>query len=158
MADIIVVGIGNPYRGDDAAGWAVVDALRRAAGAAVELVKERGDAAVLLDIFARYDHVYVVDACRTAAADVGAWQRIDVRHQPIGEESPQTSTHGFSVSQAISLAENLNLLPEKLILYAINGGDYSLSEELSPAVADSVDSVTKAILNEEDIQACMNTA
>lgn len=157
MADVIIIGIGNPYRGDDAVGWAVIDALRHTVGSAIELVKERGDAAVLLDIFTRYDHVYVVDACRTTA-DIGAWQRIDVHHQPLPQEAPQASTHGFGVSQAISLADNLGQLPKKLILYAINGDNYNIGETLSPQVANSVASVAQAILNEEDIRTCMNTA
>lgn len=157
MADIVIVGIGNPYRGDDAAGWMVVDRLKESVGSAIKLVKQRGDIAELIDIFAHHKSVYVVDACRSSKP-VGTWERIDVHKQPIMEEHPQTSTHGFSVSQAISLAKNLDQLPNKLILYAINGDHYSISEALSPSVARSVEKVIEAILNEEDIQSCMNTA
>ena len=157
MADIIIVGIGNPYRGDDAAGWAVIDGLKEEVGSAIKLVKERGDIAELIDIFTRHKSVYLVDAC-SSSEFTAAWQRIDVNRQPLLEENPQTSTHGFSITQAISLAKNLDQLPNKLILYAINGNNYSISNELSPAVANSVDSVIKAILKEEDIQSCMNRA
>lgn len=156
IGDIIIVGIGNPYRGDDAAGWAVIDGLKDTIGSAIELIKERGGVAELIDIFSRYKSVYLVDACRSGGF-VGSWRRIDVHKQPIMEENAQTSTHGFSLSQAISLAKNLDQLPNKLILYAINGDNYSISNELSPAVAKSVDSVIKAILKEEDIQSCTNT-
>lgn len=154
MADIIIVGIGNPYRGDDAAGWAVIDGLRETIGSVIKLVKQRGDMADLIDIFALHKNVYLVDAC-CGSGCAGEWQRIDVHKQPILEEIPQTSTHGFSVSQAVSLARNLDQLPNKLILYAINGDHYSISEGLSPSVAKGVDRVIKAILNEEDIQSCM---
>lgn len=157
MADIIIVGIGNPYRGDDAAGWAVIDGLMETVGSVIKLVKQRGDIAELIDIFGQYKTVYLVDACRSNVS-VGTWQRIDVQKQSIIEENPQTSTHGFSVSQAISLAKNLDQLPYKLILYVINGDSYTISDKFSPSVAKSVDLVVKAILNEEDIQSCMNTA
>ncbi len=157
MADIIIVGIGNPYRGDDAAGWAVIDGLKGTIGSVIKLVKQQGDIAELIDIFAHHKSVYLVDACRSSEL-VGTWQRIDVNKQPIMEENPQTSTHGFSLSQAIALAKNLDQLPNKLILYAINGNHYSISDVLSPPIAKSVNSVIKAILNEEDIQSCMNTA
>ncbi len=157
MADIIVVGIGNPYRGDDAAGWAVIDGLMEIVGSVIKLVKERGDIADLIDIFSRYKSVYLIDACLSSEL-IGTWQRIDVNKQPIVEKNVQASTHGFSVCQAISLAKNLDQLPNKLILYAINGDNYSVSNALSPSVARGVDSVIKAILNEEDIQSCMNTA
>lgn len=157
MADIIIVGIGNPFRGDDAAGWAVIDKLKETAGSAIKLVKQQGDIAELLDIFAHHKSVYLVDACSSNDL-TSAWQRIDVHQQPIPPENSQTSTHGFGVSQAIALAKNLDQLPKKLILYAIPGKNYSVSSTLSPSVARSIDSVIKAILNEEDIQSCMNTA
>lgn len=154
MADIIIVGIGNPYRGDDAAGWAVVDGLKEKLKSGIELMKQRGDIAELIDLFSRYKSVYLVDACNSQLA--GSWQRIDVHQQTIPIENPQTSTHGFSISQAISLAKNLDQLPNKLILYAIYGDHYSVSDTLSPSVARSVDGVINAILNEEEIQSCMN--
>ena len=157
MADVIVVGIGNPYRGDDGAGWAVIDGLMETIGSAVTLVKQRGDVGELIDIFARHKSVYLVDACHSHESK-GAWERIDLHKQQVLEENPQTSTHGFSVSQAISLAKNFRRIPNKLILYAIKGDNYSISETLSPSVKRSVDSVIKAIINEEDIQSCMNIA
>lgn len=157
MADIIIVGIGNPYRGDDAAGWAVIDGLMERLSSVIKLVKQRGDIAELIDIFSQNKTVYLIDACRSNAP-IGTWQRIDAQKQPIIEENPQTSTHGFSVSQAISLAKNLDQLPNKLILYVINGDSYTISDKFSPSVAKSVDLVVKAILTEEDIQSCMNTA
>lgn len=157
MADIIIVGIGNPYRGDDAVGWAVVDGLREKLRSGIELVKQRGDIAELIDLFSRHKSVYLVDACSSSEL-AGSWQRIDVHQQPIPKENPQTSTHGFSISQAISLAKNLDQLPNKLILYAINGDNYSISDALSSSVARSVDGVINAILNEEEIKSCMNRA
>lgn len=155
MADIIIVGIGNPYRGDDAAGWAVIDALMERIGSIIKLVKQRGDIAELIDIFDQFKSVYLIDACQSQEP-IGTWQRIDVKNQPITEGNSQTSTHGFSISQAISMAKNFNQLPDKLILYAISGDSYSISDKLSPPVARSIDLVVKAILNEEDIQSCMN--
>lgn len=157
MADIIIVGIGNPYRGDDAAGWAVIDGLTKAVGSVIQLVKQRGDIAELVDIFANHKSVYLVDAFNSSDLK-DAWKRIDLHKQPIIEESPQTSTHGFSISQAISLAKNLDLLPNKLILYAIKGNHYSITNSLTPPVAKSVDTVINAILQEEEVQSCMNTA
>ncbi len=150
MGDTVIVGIGNPYRGDDAAGWAVIDGLAKT-GSAIELMKMGGDIAELIDLFARYKSVYLIDACRSG----GTWQRIDLHQQRVPEENP-VSTHGFTLSQAIALAKNLNQLPDKLVLYAISGENYTISEALSPAVASSVESVIKAILKE--VHSCMNTA
>lgn len=157
MADIIIVGMGNPYRSDDAVGGVVVDGLREKVGPHIKLEKQRGDIAELIDIFSHHKSVYVVDAC-SGHGQVGTWRRIDVHKQSIIEDNPQTSTHGFSVSQAISLAKNLGQLPHKLILYVVHSDRYSIGKGLSPPVITSVDAVIKSILNEEDIQLCMNRA
>src|SRR3972149_8960120 len=156
MGKITIVGIGNRYRGDDAAGWAVIDKLI-VTSKAIKLVKQKGDIAELIDFFAKYKSVYLVDAC-LSNAPVGSWQRIDLNKQTIIEDNLRTSTHGFSVSQAISLAKNLSELPTNFILYAINGDNYNIGDQLSLSVAKSVDQVVKALLNEEDIKACMNKA
>jgi hydrogenase maturation protease len=147
MADIVVVGIGNPYRGDDGAGWAVIDRLKEVMGCSIEFVKQRGDIAELIDIFAHYHTVYLVDAYQSHAL-MEAWRRIDIYQESIPDEHPQTSTHGFSIAQAISLARNLDQLPNKLILYSIKGDNYAISDRLSPSVAESVGGVVTAILKE----------
>ena len=148
MADILIIGIGNPFRGDDGAGWAVVDALEGKVDAGIKLSKIRGDIAELLDVFANYSTVYLIDACSTNALP-GHWQRIDARRSPLPQENSQTSTHGLSLSQAIALAKTLDQLPSKLIIYAIAGDLYHLSPTLSPPVAQVISIVAQNILKEE---------
>lgn len=154
MGDIVVIGIGNPYRGDDAIGWAVVEALSKKS--AIHTLKLRGDIVELMDVFVKYPSVYIVDACSSDKDPAGTFQRIDVHRQPLWVENNQTSTHGFSVSQAVALAKNLDELPARLIIYAISGDNFSMCEKISPPVAQAIDKVVQAILNEEDIRVCMN--
>ncbi len=149
----VVVGIGNPYRGDDAVGWAVIDGLKKKTQT-IQLVKSQGDIAELIDIFSSYRVVILVDACQMNAP-VGTWQRIDAHKQKIVEISPLTSTHGLSVTQAIALAKNISVLPPTLVLYVINGKNFSMNDGLSPAVAKSVEEVIQALL--EEIRLCTNT-
>lgn len=157
MADIIIVGIGNPYRGDDLAGWAVVDLLTNRVNSSIKLTKQRGDIAELIDIFTTYKCVYLIDACMSGAP-VGSWKRIDLNREILTEDTPQTSTHGFGLIQAISLAKNLDQLPNTLILYAINGHTYHIGGETSPPVVIAIEKVVEEILKEKDIQSCMNRA
>ena len=153
MVDILVIGIGNPFRGDDGAGWAVIDALEGKVHTGVKLSKLRGDIAELMDVFANHSTIYLVDACRTDTLP-GSWQRIDAKSQFILLDNTQTSTHGLSISQAIALAKILNQLPPKLIIYAITGAHYNVSATLSAPVAQSISIVAQNILNEEDVLAC----
>lgn len=152
--DILVVGIGNPFRGDDGAGWAVIDALEGKVSVDVKLSKLRGEISELLDVFANYSTIYLVDACQMDAP-LGFWERIDAHQDPIFLDTPQTSTHGLSISQAIALAKTLNEVPSKLIIYAINGDQYNMNAALSPPVAGVIEMVAQNIAKEEDILACM---
>jgi hydrogenase maturation protease len=151
MADTIIIGIGNPFRGDDGAGWAVVDQLKGKLNPSIPTSKQRGDIAELLDAFANYKVVFLIDACRSKNSQ-SLWQRIDFYREPLEIESHQTSTHGLNISQALALAKNLDLLPQKLIIYAIAGKCYQMCDILSPPVAKAIEEVTAAILNEEDIR------
>lgn len=156
MADIALIGIGNPNRGDDGAGWAVIDRLEnRVEG--VALYKLRGEISELLDIFSKYPTVYCIDAC-VIDAPAGFWERLDANLQPVLLDNPQTSTHGLGLSQAIALARTLDQMPSKLIIYAIKGENYSVSAEASFPVTQSIDVVAEKILDEEDIRACMKKA
>ena len=155
--ELIIAGIGNPYRGDDAAGWLVIDALKGKMDGVIPCCKLRGELSELLDLFASYSIVYLVDAC-LSNDPTSAWQRIDVHRQPLPPESSQTSTHGLGLSQAIALAKNLDQLPSTLVVYAITGSCYQVSDMLSPGIAQAVEEVAQKIINEEDIRACMKKA
>jgi hydrogenase maturation protease len=153
MSKIIIIGIGNPFRGDDGAGPAVIDALLGKLPMEITLSKQRGDISELIDCFASYPSVYIVDACSSSAAP-GTCHRIDGLNEPLPAET-QVSTHGMTIRQAITLARTLDKLPSKLIVYAISGNQYHMSNTLSPPVANTIDSVVQNILNEEDIRSCM---
>lgn len=155
MSDRIIVGIGNPFRGDDGAGWAVIDRLNGKLNASIVLSKQQGDIVELLDAFSNYAIVFLIDACHSKNLKNG-WQRIDYHRNAIEIESHQTSTHGLNISQAIALAKNLNQLPQKLIIYAIAGENYQMGQMLSESVMKYAEEVAEAILNEEDIQTCLN--
>lgn len=154
MAEIAIVGIGNPFRGDDGAGWAVIDALEKRVDAKIKLSKTKGDMGDLLDYFANFRAVFLVDACKSDASP-GTWQRLDALSDTLPNERAQTSTHGFSINEAISLGKALDQLPSKLIIYAVNGDLYNIGGKLSLAVAQSIGPIVESILKDEDIQACM---
>lgn len=154
MANLAIIGIGNPFRGDDGAGWAVIDALEKKVSGHIPLHKIGGDIVDLLEYFSLYSTLYLIDAC-SGSAKAGEWQRIDPLTQPLLLDKPQTSTHGLSIAEAISLAKSLNQLPSKLIIYAINGDHYEMSHALSLPVANAIAMVAERILQEEDIRSCM---
>ncbi|MBG0800064.1 hydrogenase maturation protease [Methylocystis sp. H4A] len=136
---IIVLCIGNPDRGDDAAGRAVARALR-ASAADVDIIEEEGEATRVLARLEGADAAYIVDAS-VSGAEPGEVRRHDVSAGPLPRAAFGASTHGFGLAEALELARALGVLPPRCIVYAIEGGTFDIGAPMSPAVAAAVDIV-----------------
>ncbi|MAS41126.1 MAG: hydrogenase maturation protease [Porticoccaceae bacterium] len=143
----LVVGIGNPQRGDDGAGRAVVAWLRGRLPEAVELAVQDGNAAGLFDGFAGAAAVWLVDACVSGQAP-GTLQRFDAAAAPLPEALRSCSTHGLGPAQAIELARALGQLPGRCRVHVIEGAEFAPGAGLSPAVAAAVPEVGARIAGE----------
>lgn len=135
----LVIGVGNPSRGDDAAGLEVARRLRR-----VEARQHLGASYELMDLWEEADDVIVVDAARSGAA-VGTVHRYDARHQALPVGALATSTHSVGVAETVELARSLGRLPAGLVIYGIEIGDVSTGVGLSPAVEASVKRMVEEI-------------
>jgi hydrogenase maturation protease len=134
---LIVIGVGNAWRGDDGAGLAVARRLRELAPAGIEVREVEGDATALVDAWSGAEHVVVVDAAQSGAAP-GTVRRFDARSQPLPVRSLRSSTHAFGVSDAVELARSLDRLPDRLDVYAIEGASFVAGDRLSPSVERAV--------------------
>ena len=134
----LLVGVGNPWRGDDAAGLEVARRVRALRGPA-EVREIEGDASSLVAAWAGRERVAVVDAARSGA-EPGTVHVFRADLAPI----PATlcsSTHAFGVADAIELSRALGRLPRRLDVYAVEGADFALGASLSPAVARRVEAL-----------------
>lgn len=146
---IVVIGVGNPDRGDDAAGHAVAKRLESAGLAGVEILRLPGEAARLLEACENAKAVFMIDACISGAA-AGTVQRLDARESLPAETAFGFSSHGFGLAEAIALGKTLDALPPVCIVYAIEGARFELGEPLSRAVFQGVEDVVSRILLELD--------
>lgn len=129
----LVIGVGNPTRGDDAAGLEVARRLRT-----VPATEQVGGSLELMDLWSQADDVVIVDAARSGAP-VGTVHRFDAAAQRLPATTLATSTHSIGVSQAVELARALKRLPPSLTVYGIEVGDLSPGAGLSPEVSASID-------------------
>lgn len=97
-----------------------------------------------MDAWEGRDFVVVVDAALSGAA-VGAVHRFDAGETRIPEGFFHYSSHQFAVAEAIEMARVLGRLPRRLVVFGIEGGDFSYSRELSPEVAAAVETVAAAV-------------
>lgn len=145
---VIVVGIGHPFRGDDALGPEVVSLLQKRLPKSVQLKAILGDIAELLSIFEEFTHVYIVDAVYSQRVPPGTPFRVDGSKIKDVSKHCRTSTHAFDISQAIELATNLGLLPHKLVIYGIEGENFEHGNYLSSSVCAQVEKLCDELYNE----------
>jgi hydrogenase maturation protease len=145
----IVLGIGNPDRGDDAAGPAVARHLRRLLLAGVEVIEHGGEATALVAQMEGTASAFLIDACASGAPP-GTIHRFDVNAAPVPDMAVGLSTHGFGLAMAVELARTLGQLPPRCIVYAIDGASFTtgapLSSPVAAAVADVVDRLCGELL------------
>jgi hydrogenase maturation protease len=145
--NIVVIGIGNEYRSDDGVGIAVARRLHERFLTKITVLEESGEGAALINSWKGATWVMLLDAVRSGALP-GAIHRLDARAVPIPTGFFHYSTHAFSVAEAIELARSLNELPPHLIVYGIEGENFSAGEGLSPAVERAVDTVLERAADE----------
>ncbi|MEZ5727107.1 MAG: hydrogenase maturation protease [Burkholderiaceae bacterium] len=127
----LVIGIGEPMRGDDAFGRRVAQALAAMNDARVDVVECRGAADALLELFEGRDRVVIVDACRSGEMP-GTMTRFDATTGPLPAVLDAASTHGFGLAAGIELARSLGRLPRACIVLAVVGEDFGVGRRLSP--------------------------
>lgn len=145
----LVIGIGNDYCGDDAIGLVVVRALRASKLEQVRLMESDGDCTTLFEAWKQADMVILVDAASSGAAP-GTIHRIDTRTQTLPEGCTFSSTHAIGIAETLRLARTLDQLPPRVIVYGIEGKNFTTGDDLSPSVTCVVQRVIERIM--ADIQ------
>ncbi len=144
---ILVIGIGNPDRGDDAAGLAVARRIREATRPGEVTVRELvGDQLALLDTWTGAAQVYVVDAVRTGGRP-GAVYQFDAANM-LTDEFRHPGTHTFSLADVVELARALGRMPRHLAGFGIEGATFAIGASLSPQARAAVEHVTSLLLKE----------
>ena len=138
---MLVIGLGNPDRGDDAAGILVARGL---AAYGVKAVESPGGMLDLLEIWANNDKVVAVDAVYSNAAPgtIYVW---DAQAAPLPCHVFRSSTHSFGLADAIELARALDRLPNSLTVFGIEAAQFAVGTPPSSPVLLAVSSLIEQI-------------
>lgn len=149
---IAVIGVGNEFRRDDGVGWAVLARLRERGGQqslppGTVLATCDGDPARLIGLWEGAGLAVVVDAAHAHPGVPGRVHRLELDSGRIAQP-PTTSSHGLGLGEAVELARVLGVLPDHLVVYAVEGAESALGTGLSPAVAAAVEPLAQAVEDE----------
>ena len=143
---MIVIGVGNRLRGDDAVGIRVVERLK----GSLTCYESNGDPSELIVLFGSDQEVIVVDAM-VSGTEPGTITTTEITFGKAPSSAvplrSQSSTHGFGVFEALELARILGTIPARVTVIGIEGADFSPGAGLSPATERAVALTTDHILS-----------
>ncbi len=149
-----VIGVGNPWRCDDAVGLAVARELAGTLPEGVEVLEREGEPASLIDTWDGAECVWLADAISSGAV-AGTVRRLDASEEELPAEMFRTSTHHLGLAEAVELARALGRLPQSLVVYGIEGAAFDIGDELTPEVRAASEQVAGAI--RQEVLACTST-
>ena len=145
---VCVVGIGNPDCGDDSIGPLIIQKLEQDDLQETRLIKVSGETAGLIEIFAGNKIVILIDAI-AAMSKPGTIHRFDATGNPLPSEMfSNYSTHSMGVNEAIEKGRALENLPERIIVYGIEGVSFDPGESICPEVSNHLEELTNRIRKE----------
>jgi hydrogenase maturation protease len=144
---LLIIGIGNEYRHDDAAGLFVARRLKKELPEEIMILEQSGEGTVLLETLQQAEAAILIDAVSSGAA-AGTIYHLEARTEAIPAKFFNYSTHAFSLAEAVELARALNQLPERLTIYGIEGENFTAGLGLSTAVREAANKVVERIAQE----------
>lgn len=142
-----VIGLGNAWRGDDAAGLHAVRSLRERLGDCVDIIESEGDGLALLDLIQGVPCVILIDAVKGTGRP-GDTIRLDISSGARWQKVTPCSTHAMGITDALELARVLGFLPGRLLLYGIELESVEPGRPLSLTVRKGIQSLVEQVIDE----------
>lgn len=137
----LILGIGNRFRSDDGVGPAVADRLN---ALGIPAQEHSGEGAGLIDAWSGAADVVVIDATQSGA-EPGTIVRLDAIGAALPRDLFRYSSHLFGLAEAVETARALGRLPDRLVIWGIEGAAFGFGDALSPAVADAAAEVARRV-------------
>lgn len=152
MKKLVIIGIGQMTRGDDAVGVQVVEAWCRqyaetAANPAVQVTFQPLPGLDLLDRISGYDRAILVDAV-LGGAEVTPGKLFHLTPKDLASFTRGTgSAHGWGVAESLKLAETLGRkdMPGTIAILGIGGKQVEIGAALSPEVETALPKAVDAL-------------
>ncbi len=147
----VIIGLGNPLRGDDGVGVRVAELLAaRQLPGSVEVIDGGTQGFGIVNLMAGRQRVILVDAANIGQAP-GHFLRFTMDEVDLlGEPSPlgddqYLNVHYAGLREALLLAQALGSLPQDVVVFGVQpaniGWEIALSPEVEKALPDLIDAI-----------------
>lgn len=135
MEQILIVGIGNPLRGDDAVGWTAIDTLLQyPLNSNIEAIKVQQLTLDLVDAMETIDRIIFIDARLGQISG-------ELQHRQIAANTCLDAgvSHFFDPGTLLAAVQALYGHHPIAELYTINADSFEYGADLTPSVQTSLD-------------------
>ncbi len=141
----LLLGVGNPARGDDGVGPEVVARVARLGLPGVEVATGSEPLALLEHLRSPgVEEVVVVDAT-APGPEPGRVRVLPVGDAPLVRRGRPSGSHALGLADAVELARALDLLPPRLTLVGVEAGSVGVGATLSGPVLARVDDAVRTV-------------
>jgi hydrogenase maturation protease len=145
---ILVLGLGNPFRGDDGVGPRIIEELTRRGLPEGVTALDVGTAGLdLLNILEGWEQAVIVDAAEIGQ-EPGQFMRFTPDEARLTQTDDLFSLHNAGLSEALALADALGQTLPKLVIFGVQPAEIDWREGLSPTVEAAVPALTDAVIAE----------
>ena len=148
ICDTLVIGLGNPLRGDDGVGVRVAQALaEQTLPGGVEVVDGGTQGLGLVSLLEGQQRVILVDAADMGKSP-GQFVRFTLDEAILPGEDQSLSIHDAGLRDALLLARALEVLPDELVIFGVQPASIEWDSFLSPQVEATLPDLIRAVLKE----------
>lgn len=141
------VGLGS-FHGDDQLGWLIAERLQDQEHIRVRTAAVPAD---LLHWLENLDVLYLCDACQgpDPSGTIHRWKWSNAKSDfPDIVKLRSSNSHQLSLPEVLSLAANLNLLPDTVVLWAVDAKEFDAGHPLSDTLMKQLPDIVKRIAGE----------
>lgn len=146
----LVLALGNPLRGDDGVGQAVVERLAAESLPPDVTVQDGGTPGLETVLLLQgYGRAIIVDAAEMGRAP-GEWVRFTLKDATLtaNDLHARVAVHYAGLAEALALGEALDVLPAAITIYGVQPLNLDWTVGLSEPVRAAVPALCAAILDE----------
>jgi hydrogenase maturation protease len=148
---IIIYGLGNPYRCDDAVGIKIAEQLKNLLNDPRVTIRSGSvDGLTMLDEIRGYERVIIIDSIKTADGTPGDIYRTSV--DPSDASSSVSLSHGISFLTALRMGARFGYdMPRQIELFTVEIADNeSFTEECTQPVREKIPVLVDILIRETD--------
>jgi hydrogenase maturation protease len=143
----VVIGVGNAFRGDDAAGREVAKRAQERVRGELDVVVCELEPTRLIDAWEGAELAVVVDAV-SSGGEPGTVHRFDATREPLPGREFRSSTHALGIGETIELAREIGRLPSRVVVFGVEGEVFGSGTSLSSHAEQGVERAVELVLKE----------